>query len=213
MSTMLETGRTPIVSRRRFSHQGLSPTVAPVTTLRGETGAEVRGPRPSPRWPGRRVAPSPAGRGSGSVMTRLPKTAATSRATPRWLRQSGRLLVTSRSMARSPPTSSVPSWFSPVRASCSASRSTGMSSRTYWVSQFQLTIMIGFQVKVSLVIHSRNVGQAVQPAPRVRRSQDAGTTSSRFSLDRTTRLDRHSDGSGSTCRICVERWYSRPSIS
>jgi anthranilate phosphoribosyltransferase len=38
-----------------------------------------------------------------------PKSTATSRATPMWPRQSGRLLVTSRSIARSPPTSLVPS--------------------------------------------------------------------------------------------------------
>ena len=60
---------------------------------------------------------------------------------PMWPRQSGRLLVTSRSMARSPPTSSVPSWFSPAIISRRSNSSSGMSSGTYCFSQFQETIM------------------------------------------------------------------------
>ena len=67
--------------------------------------------------------------GQGGSVASLSNTTAISRAMPMWPRQSDRLLVTSRSMARSPPTSVVDSWFRPVSASRSVRRSTGMSSR------------------------------------------------------------------------------------
>src|SRR5262249_52877312 len=76
----------------------------------------------------------------GSCTPRLNRTP-TSRATPICDRQSGRLLVTSRSMAMSPSTSETSSRLSPAIINRSVSASTGMSSRTYSFSQFQLTII------------------------------------------------------------------------
>src|SRR5262249_16345821 len=87
--------------------------------------------------------------------TPRPKRTPTSRDTPRCDRQSGRLLVTSRSMAMSPSTSATSSRFSPAIINRSVRVPTGMSSRTYSFSQFQLTIMIS--LSLSLPLHGAGV--------------------------------------------------------
>src|SRR5262245_39098377 len=72
-----------------------------------------------------------------------PKSTAASRAIPICPRQSGRLLVTSRSMAKSLPRASVPSWLSPAIISRSTS-SAGVTFRgTSSRSQLNETIMGG----------------------------------------------------------------------
>ena len=78
----------------------------------------------------------------------------TSRAMPMWPRQSGRLLVTSRLIARSSPTACVSSWLSPAIISRSAKSAGVMSSVTYCFNQSQETIMDasdGFEGFVSWV--------------------------------------------------------------
>ncbi len=74
-----------------------------------------------------------------AASARGPTAPTTSRAMPMCPRQSGRLLVTSRSIARSSPTGSVSSWFRPAIISRSANSAGVMSSVTYCFSQFQET--------------------------------------------------------------------------
>src|SRR5512142_293276 len=140
MSTTLLIGRTPRVSSRLQSHQGLWPTFAPEMTRAVKRGQRSVASTVTPVRAST-GGPDVAGRGSGT-RSGVSNSTAISRATPRWPRQSGRLLVTSRSIARSPPTSAVDSWFKPASARRSVRDSTGMSSRTYCVSQFQLTIIV-----------------------------------------------------------------------
>src|SRR5262249_20156504 len=168
----------------RAVHLGQRPGASPVTPVSASTGA-----------------PEVFGRGSGTRRSRSNSTEI-SRATPRWPRQSGRLLVTSRSIARSPPTSAVDSWFRPVSASRSVSASTGMSSRTYWASQFQLTIIVSLQPNLTVAVDQLDsllarqipglshpvILRDAEPAPLDRRDRSG------FSPGRVCRLGRGPGG-------------------
>ena len=145
MSTTLLIGMMPTVSKRCAIHVGLGPIFTPRiarAVYRGQrSGHSIR----TETRLSTGVVPS-TGLAAGSFRLRFHRTAI-SRATPMWPKQSGRLLVTSRSMAKSPATSSVPSWFRPEKVSLRSSSSSGISSGTYCFSQFQETIMGGIGVR------------------------------------------------------------------
>src|SRR6056297_143375 len=75
------------------------------------------------------------------TQTGLSYSTPTSRATPRWPRQSPRLLVTSKSITTSPPIRSGDSWFRPEKLKRSSRSASGMDKSTYFESQFQETSM------------------------------------------------------------------------
>ena len=129
-STTLLIGRTPQARRRRCIHCGETPTLTPVITAPmyrlQRSGASIRTSTSS--VPGGSTPPVKGGMKSlGSLR---PSAAASSLATPRWLRLSGRLGVTSTSRIASlgmisssrwpgvPSSSSmIPSWSSESRSS------------------------------------------------------------------------------------------------
>src|SRR6266851_4222023 len=130
MSTMLLIGRTPHARRRRWTHAGLLPTLTPVMTppmYRLQRSASSIETSTMSRPAGSAL---PVNAGMKSTFIGLSSPAASSRATPRWPMQSGRLEVTSTSMVawlgmtvvsgspgRPESRMRMPEWSSPRRSS------------------------------------------------------------------------------------------------
>src|SRR6266849_865740 len=148
MSTMLLIGRTPHARRRRWTHSGLLPTLTPVMTppmyrlQRSVSSIEtLTMSRPA-------GSALPVNAGMKSTFIGLSRPAASSRATPRWPMQSGRLDVTSTSIVAwlgMTEVSGSPGWpesrmrmpaWSPLRRSSSAEHSIPLALKPAMLRSF-----------------------------------------------------------------------------
>src|SRR5688572_10266303 len=139
MSATLLIDRTPRTSSRSFSHSGDSPIFTPAM-YRPQYRPHNSGSAIEIEKTSDAGLPDSRTRNCGTRNERA-KMALTSRATPTWLRQSGRFVVTSSSNTVSPPTSWMDSTARPTSVSFRASAFASTEISTNSLSQLRLIFM------------------------------------------------------------------------